>query len=102
MYDIPLVTTEQHYTYLGVHLHHKLSWKPHIEYTCNKANKILGFIQRNLLHCPIHLCQLAYKQFVLPVLEYCSPIWDSHHQKYIRQLKMVQHRAAHFVLGKPW
>ena len=46
--------------------------------------------------------QLAYKQFVLPILEYCAPIWDPYHQKYIRQIEMVQQRAARFVLGKPW
>ena len=101
MYGSPLVTTEQH-SYLGVQLHHKLSWQPHIQYTCNKACKILGFLQRNLRHCPVDLRQLAYKQFVLPILEYCAPIWDPYHQKYIRQIEMVQHRAARFVLGKPW
>ena len=83
-------------------MHHKLSWQPHIQYTCNKASKILGFLQRNLRHCPTDLRQLAYKQFVLPILEYCAPIWDPYHQKYIRQIEMVQHRAARFVLGKPW
>ena len=101
MYGSPLVTTEQH-SYLGVQLHHKLSWQPQIQYTCNKASKILGFLQRNLRHCPVDLRQLAYKQFVLPILEYCAPIWDPYHQKYIRQIEMVQHRAARFVLGKPW
>ena len=48
----------------------------------------------------VDLRQLAYKQFVLPILEYCAPIWDLYHQKYIRQIEMVQHRAARFVLGK--
>ena len=97
----PLATTEQH-SYLGVQLHHKLSWEPHIDHICSKANRTLGFLQRNLQHCPTHLRELAYKQFVLPVLEYCSTIWDPHHQKYISKLEMVQHRAARFVLGRPW
>ena len=51
---------------------------------------------------PKHLRELAYKQFVIPVLEYCSPIWDPYHQSYIGQLEMVQHRAARFVTGKHW
>ena len=45
---------------------------------------------------------LSIARFVLPILEYCTPIWDPYHQKYIRQIEMVQHRAARFVLGKPW
>ena len=36
----PLMTTEQH-SYLGVQLHHKLSWEPHIDYICSKANRTL-------------------------------------------------------------
>ena len=101
MSDIPLAVTEQH-LYLGVKLHYKLSWKPHIDYICNKANKTIGFLKCNLHHCPKHLCELAYKQFVIPVLEYCLPIWDPYHQSYIDQIEMVQHRAARFVTGKPW
>ena len=58
MSDIPLAVTEQH-LYLGVKLHHKLSWKPHIDYVCNKANKTIGFLKGNLHHCPKHLRELA-------------------------------------------
>ena len=76
MSSIPLAVTEQH-LYLGVKLHHKLSWKPHIDYICSKANKTIGFLKRNLHHCPKHLRELAYKQFVIPVLEYCSPIYGT-------------------------
>jgi len=101
MNDIPLAVTEQH-LYLGVKLHHKLLWKSHIDYICNKANKTIGFLKCNLHHCPKHLRELAHKQFVIPALEYCSPIWDPYYQSYIDQIEMVQHRAAHFVTGKPW
>ena len=49
----------------------------------------LRFLQR---HCPSTVRELAHKQFVLPVFEYCLPIWDPYHQKYLRQVKMVPHR----------
>ena len=91
-----LTVTEQH-LYLGV----RLSWKPHIDYICNKANRAV-FLRRNLQHCPSHLRELAYKQVVLPILEYCSPIWDPYHQTNINQVEMVQHRAARFVTGQLW
>ena len=35
--NIPLAVTGQH-LYLGIKLHQKLSWKPYINYICNKAN----------------------------------------------------------------
>ena len=42
-----LRTVEQH-SYLGVIIDHQLSWKPHIEYVCGKAMKLIGFLNRNL------------------------------------------------------
>jgi len=64
---------EQH-MYLGVKLDHHLSWCPYIDYVCNKANKLLGFLKRNLQSCPKIFSRV--KQFIMPVLEYCAPIWD--------------------------
>jgi len=42
-----LMLVEQH-MYLSVKLDHRLSWHPRIDYVCNKANKLLGFLKRNL------------------------------------------------------
>ena len=52
MCGIPLKIVEQH-NYLGVCLHHRMLWQPHIDFICNKANHLLGFLHRNLRHCPI-------------------------------------------------
>ena len=41
-----------HHLYLGVYIHHKLSWQPQVDYICNKANRILGFLWRNLRGSP--------------------------------------------------
>ena len=67
-----------------------------------KANRLLGFLRRTLHHCPPHLKEHAYKQIVLPSIEYCSSIWDPHQQSLIHKLEMIQHRAARFVLNRPW
>ena len=34
----------------------------------------------HIIKLVVDLRQLAYKQFVLPILEYCAPIWDPYHQ----------------------
>ena len=93
-----LKIVKQH-SYLGVIIDHQLSWKPHINYVCGKAIKLIGFLNRNL-----HICskELNYKQFVLPVLDYASSIWDPYHQNQINKLEMIQHRAARYVLNQPW
>ena len=77
-------------------------WTLHINSLCSKANCLLGFLRRTLYHCPSNLKEHAYKQIVLPFIEYCSSIWDPHQKSSIHKLKMIQHRAARFVLNKPW
>ena len=101
MCGTPLEIVEQH-NYLGVCLHHRLSWQLYIDSICNKANHLLGFLYRNLRHCPNKLKECAYKQMILPILEYCSPIWDPYQHRSIHKIKMIQHRAARFVLNQPW
>ena len=73
MYNTPLKYVVEH-KYLGVWLNGRLSWHSHISYTCHKVNRTLGFLQRNLKTCPTHLKEHAYKQMVLPLLEYCASI----------------------------
>ena len=46
--------------------------------------------------------ELSYKQFILPVLEYAVAVWDPYHLKDTNKMEMVQHRAARFVLNRPW
>ena len=69
---------------------------------CAKATKLIGFLNRNLHTGSKALKELSYKQFVIPVLEYASSIWDPYHQNQINKLEMIQHRAARFVLNQPW
>ena len=64
--------------------------------------KLIGFLNRNLHTCSKELKELSYKQFVLPVLDYASSIWDPYHQNQINKFEMIQHRAARYVLNQPW
>ena len=57
---------------------------------------------QNLRNSPRYFKEYAYKQLVLPSIEYCCSIWDSHQKYLIDKLEMIQHRAARFVLNKPW
>ena len=40
-----------------------------------------------------------YTTLVRPIIEYACIIWEPVTQKNIRELEMVQRRAAHFVTG---
>ena len=56
----------------------------------------------NLHTCPKALKELSYNQFVLPILDYASSIWDPYHQNLIIKLKMIQHKAARYIFNQPW
>ena len=71
-------------------------------YVCSKATRTLNFLHCNLQNCPKNLKELSYKQFVLPGLDYAVTIWDLYHQNDISKIEMIQHRAAPFVLSRPW
>ena len=83
--------------YLGVTLDSKLSWQPHIDKVCKKANSKLGFLRRNLQSCPKHIREKCYKVFVRPILEYSASVWDPKGKERVEQVEKVQKRACRFV-----
>ena len=83
--------------YLRIYLSDDLRWNEHVNNMSNKANKTLGFLKRNLRHCPPKSKELAYKTLVRPTLEYCSTVWDPYTAKNINTVEMVQRRAARWV-----
>jgi len=48
---------------------------PHSASVC-KIKKLLGFLYRFFRDAKSHLLAKLYKSLVLPVLDYCSSIWD--------------------------
>ena len=54
------------------------------------------------MHHKISGSSYTYKQLVLPSIDYCSAIWDPYTKNDISKLEMLQHRAARFVMNKPW
>ena len=83
--------------YLGVNLHPKLSWSPHITATAHKADHTRAFLQRNMRSCPRNVRAKCYTTLVRPILEYSSPVWDPHLQKDTDCLEKVQRRCARFA-----
>ena len=86
--------------YLGILLHKKLSWKPHVNYITKKANQIRALLQRNIRTCHRDVKAQCYQTYVRPVVEYASAVWDpvgegNHELRH--KLEMVQRKAARFV-----
>ena len=62
--------------YLGLTISDNLKWRTHINNICKKANSTLGFLRRNLRHCPKPCRKNAYLALVRSNVEYGSIIWD--------------------------
>ena len=49
----------------------------HVEYIGNKISSRLGILRRARKVFPKPTCQMLYNTLVLPLFDYCSPVWDS-------------------------
>ena len=83
--------------FLGLTISDNLKWKTHINNICKKANSTLGFLRRNLRHCPKPCRKNAYLALVRSKLEYGSIIWDPYNQCDIDRLERIQRSAARFI-----
>ena len=64
------------FKYLGALLDNTLSWKDHIEYIGHKISSRLGILLRSRKALPKPTFQMLYNTLVLPLFDYCSPVWD--------------------------
>jgi len=83
--------------YLGVTFTENLKFSNHINKISGKASSTLGFLRRNLKHCPLQCRKTAYLSLVRSTLEYSSIVWDPYLQKDTDKLEQVQRRAARFI-----
>ena len=86
--------------YLGVLLDNTLSWKDHIEYIGNKILSRLGVLRRARKVLPKPTCLMLYNTIVLPLFDYCSPVWDSCGAGSKDYLDKLNRRAACIIEGR--
>ena len=82
------------FTYLGVTLSQDLSWGLHIDKVCLKAKRLLGYLYRGFRLANSGCLSYLYKALVLPMLSYCSAVWNPHQCGRAAQLERVQGFAA--------
>ena len=85
--------------YLGVLFSNNLTWTEHINKITKKANCSLGFLKRNLRHCPTSCKKSAYLALVRPLLEYGAIIWDPYQKQDVDKMESTQRHAARFISG---
>ena len=73
--------------YLGITVTDDLRWDTHIQSICDKANRTIDFLRRNLSIGSVSIKQQAYFSLVRPLVEYASTVWDPYTQANIQKLE---------------
>lgn len=63
----------------------------------NKANRMLGIINRNVSYKSKEVITKLYNSYVRPHLEYCIQAWRPYHRYDINMLESVQRRATKLI-----
>ena len=84
---------------LGVFIDNKLNFEKHINYSINKANKVMAVARKTFDYMDKDIFLQIYKGMVRPHLEYASSVWAPHLVKHVEALESVQRRATKLVPG---
>ena len=82
---------------LGVIVSKNLKFSQQCIEAAKKANKILGFINRNFTYKSKDIILPLYKSMVRPHLEHAVQFWDPHLNKDINKLEQIQKRATKLI-----
>ena len=84
---------------LGVLVDSKLKFRAHIGKIVSAAKQRTSLLFRAFLTREPKFLIIAYKSYILPLLEYCSPIWSPHSVGDILLLESVQRSFTRRIPG---
>ena len=77
---------------LGITIDNSFKFRTQCIEARNKANKTLGFINKNVSYKSKEVIKSLYNSYVRPHLEYCVQVWKPHFKQDIQLLESVQRR----------
>lgn len=83
---------------LGVIFDATMSFRPHYDHICGKANRMLSFVLRNSR--PFSSIITIYNCLVKSIAEYCSSIWAPIYMTHIDRIEAIQRRFVRALCSK--
>ena len=84
---------------LGVIVDSKLKFSAHIAKIVSTARQRIALIFRAFFTRDVKSLIIAYKSYILPLIEFCSPVWSPHSVHDIMLLESVQRRYSKRIPG---
>ena len=75
---------------LGVLFNSRLSFSDHITSIVAKAKSRSILLSKSFTSCDLKALILAFSSYVIPMLDYCSPVWSPHSLEDIKTVESVQ------------
>ena len=88
---------------LGVLTSSTLTWSQQVDYLCNKATKMLGYVRRSTLNINDTIVRRRlYLCLVRSQLCYGSQIWAPQSVALVKRMESLQRRATKYILNLPF
>ena len=84
---------------LGVIFNSKLSFTNHISAIIGKAKQRLFLLNKSFVCKDAKILITAYKTYVIPILDYCSPVWSPYYASDIKRIESVQKGFTGHLIG---
>ena len=75
---------------LGVFFNSRLSFSTHISSIVAKAKSRSFLLFKSFTSCDLKALILAFTSYIIPILDYCSPVWSPHSLEDIKNVESVQ------------
>ena len=82
---------------LGLLIDEHLSWAKHIEEISKKISSAIGGLKRRRPFISKSTARQIYQALILPLFDYCSPVWDKLSVTLSDKLQKLQNRAARVI-----
>ena len=88
--------------FLGVQIDAHLTWKTHIEYTCEKLSKCVGILCKARKKIYKSTLISLYYSFSYPYFIYCNHVWGQNYPSCLERISLIQKKLVRIITCSPF